>query len=142
MTRKGNGNNGEQEIIKLISCPNCGHKLMLLPTHTALTDVQCTKCMFRAQVKTLQHKPTDTVPGSGWDVVDKVLKAGFLPPPLLINFKWKEKGRARQAILFFPFVPKTHLKKYKLSATHPQAGYAMFNYTGLSTLPHFELFKK
>ena len=142
MNRKENGNNGEKEVIKLVKCPNCGRKLILLPAHTALADVQCTKCMFRAQIKTLQHKPADTIPGSGWDVIDKVLKAGFLPPPLLVNYKWKEKGQPKQTILFFPFIPKTHLKKYKLAATHPQAGYAMFNYTGLSALPHFELFKK
>ena len=72
-------------------------------------------------------------------VIDKVLKAGFMIPPLIVNFKWKEKGKKHQKILFYPFIPKANLKKYKLSPKAKMANYKMFNYVGLNKLPHFEL---
>ena len=94
--RKLSGKAGEKEIIRLISCPNCGKKLMALPSNYPLYDVQCTGCSFRAQVKTNNKKPAKEIFGAGWDIVDKVLKAGFTMPPIIVNFKWKEKNKKRQ----------------------------------------------
>lgn len=54
---KINGNQGEQEVVDLVKCPNCGKDLMLLPTNYPLYDLQCTGCNFRAQVKTNRSKP-------------------------------------------------------------------------------------
>lgn len=109
------GDIGEREVVSLVKCPNCGKKLMLLPPSYPLYDLQCEGCNFRAQVKTANHSPRGTVRGAGWDIMDKVLKAGYLPPALILNFKWNEKGAKRQKIIFFPFVPKKNLKKYILS---------------------------
>jgi len=39
--RKNSGDLGELEVVKLISCPNCGRDLMLLPKNYPLYDVQC-----------------------------------------------------------------------------------------------------
>lgn len=142
MSNKQNGNNGELEVIKLIKCPNCGKTLTLLPPNYPLYDVQCTTCSFRAQIKTNNNKPKSEVFGAGWQTISNVLKAGFLPPPLIVNFKWVEKNKNRQVILFFPFVPKKNLKHYKLSPTARRANYEMFRYSNLLSLPHFVLFEK
>jgi len=139
---KKSGDLGEQEVINLVSCPNCAKKLMLLPTGYPLYDVQCTGCSFRAQVKTNSSKPRAMVLGAGWQIMDKVLKSGFITPPLLANFKWAEKLKRRQEIRFYPFVPKKNLRKYRLSSTARRANYEMFTYVGLDKLPYFTLFKR
>jgi len=136
------GDKGEREIVNLVSCPNCGKKLMLLPPNYPLYDIQCTGCSFRAQVKTNNTKPHPTVFGAGWQIMDKVLKSGFITPPTIVNFKWKEKNRQRQEIRFYPFIPRKNLRKYKLSKKARRANYWMFNYIGLDKLPYFVLFKK
>ena len=56
VSNKVTGDIGELEVIKLVACPNCNRKLMLLPKGYPLYDVQCTGCSFRAQVKTNQSK--------------------------------------------------------------------------------------
>jgi hypothetical protein len=134
------GDKGEKEIIKLIPCPNCEKKLMLLPRSYPLYDVQCTGCSFRAQVKTIQSKPKSVILGAGWDIMEKVLKSGFITPPVFVNFKWEEKDKQKQEIRFYPFVPKSHLRKYQLSPTARRANYKMFNYVGLDKLPYFVLY--
>ena len=131
------GDAGEKEIAKHAPCPNCGKKLMVLPQNYPLYDVQCEGCSYRAQVKTSKSK--STVRGAGWEIINKVLKAGFMSPPLIVNYK--PLGREQQ-ILFFPFVPREHLKKYNLSENHRQANYAMFDYRNLDKLPSFLLTKK
>jgi DNA-directed RNA polymerase subunit RPC12/RpoP len=140
--RSSFGSDGELEVVTLISCPNCGKSLMKLPTNYPLYDVQCTGCSFRAQVKTSSSKPSSHLFGAGWIIMEKVLKSGFMIPPLIANFKWKEKGKNKHEILFYPFVPKTSLKQYKLSESHRQPNYEMFIYTGLDKLPHFSLYQQ
>lgn len=96
------GDTGEKEILKLVDCPNCTKKLMVLPKNYPLFDVQCTGCSFRAQVKTNNCKPKGVVFGAGWQIMDKVLKSGYMVPPLFLNFKWKEARKMRQEIRFYP----------------------------------------
>lgn len=136
------GDDGENEVVGLVPCPNCGKKLMKLPPNYPLYDVQCTGCSFRAQVKTNNTKPKDEIFGAGWEIIEKVLKSGFMAPPLIANFRWKENGKIKQKILFYPFVPRAHLKKRQLSATARRANYRMFNYVGLRKLPCLVLFEK
>ena len=136
------GDIGEKEVVRLVKCPNCSKKLMLLPKNYPLYDTQCTGCSFRAQIKTNNSKPKSEIFGAGWEIIDKVLKSGFMMPPLIANFKWKEKEVERQRIIFYPFVPKENLKKRQLSPTARRANYKMFNYIGLDTLPHFVLYEK
>jgi DNA-directed RNA polymerase subunit RPC12/RpoP len=136
------GKSGEIEVVEKVPCPNCSKKLMLLPPNYPLYDVQCTGCSFRAQVKTSNSKPVDNIRGAGWDIIEKVLKSGFLSPQIIMNFNWTEKGRKKQTIFFYPFIPKQHLVKYKLSSTARRANYKMFNYVGMKKLPHFILYEK
>jgi len=104
--------------------------------------VQCTGCSFRAQVKTNHSKPKAVVFGAGWDIMEKVLKSGFITPSIFANFKWQEEGADKQEIRFYPFVPKDNLRKYQLSSKAHRANYKMFNYIGLDKLPHFVVYKK
>lgn len=136
------GDAGEKEIVRLVPCPNCGKKLMKLPPNYPLYDVQCTGCSFRAQVKTNNSKPKDEIFGAGWEIMDKVLKSGYMIPPLIANFKWSNSGKTKHTILFYPFIPRTHLRKRQLSGLAKRANYKMFNYVKLSELPHLVLHDK
>ena len=136
------GDRGEKEVIKLVKCPNCGKHLMQLPLNYPLYDLQCKGCSFRAQVKTNNCKPKKEIFGAGWEIIDKVLKSGFMIPPLIVNYKWTEKSVKHQKILFFPFIPKSNLRKRQLSSKARRANYKMFNYVGLDKLPHFVLHEK
>ncbi|MBI4087849.1 hypothetical protein HY418_00490 [Candidatus Kaiserbacteria bacterium] len=145
MAKKNNkesGTIGEQEIVDLVPCPNCNKKLMLLPPGYPLYDVQCTGCSFRAQVKTNASKPKAVVFGAGWQIMNKVLKSGYMTPPLFLNFKWSERGEPKQEIRFYPFVPKKNLSNYKLSETARRANYEMFTYKGMDKLPYFLMYTK
>ncbi len=142
LSNKTNGDIGEKEVIDLVPCPNCKKDLMLLPKNYPLYDVQCTGCSFRAQVKTNKSKPKNIIFGAGWEIMDKVLKSGYLVPPLIANFKWQERGVEMQEIYFYPFLPKDNLKKYKLSETAKRANYWMFRYEGLLRLPRYIMYKK
>lgn len=142
MSNKTNGDIGEKEVVELVPCPNCGKGLMLLPPNYPLFDLQCTGCSFRAQVKTNKSKPKKEIFGAGWQIMEKVLKSGFITPPLILNFKWEEKGSSRQEIRFYPFVPKKNLRKYQLPETARRANYWMFNYIGLDELPFLVVYKK
>lgn len=136
------GDAGEEEVVNLVPCPNCGKRLMTLPSNFPLYDVQCTGCNFRAQVKTNLSRPKAIIFGAGWDIMEKVLKSGFLTPPLIANFKWQEKGIAKQEIRFYPFVPKSHLKKRFTTIKKSGRELWMFNYVGIDTLPHFVMYQK
>lgn len=135
------GDAGELEVVALVPCPNCGKKLMALPKNYPLYDVQCTGCLFRAQVKTNNCKPKPEIFGAGWDIIEKVMKSGYMVPPLITNFKWKDKEGIHQEIRFYPFVPKINLKMHKLSPTARRANYKMFNYIGIDDIPFFPLRK-
>lgn len=138
---KLHGDDGEQDIVDLVPCPNCNKPLMLLPKNYPLYDLQCTGCSFRAQVKTNHTKPKSEILGAGWEIMNKVLKSGFLVPPLITNNKWEEKGVKCQEIRFYPFIPKKTLGKYKLSPTAKRADYMMFRYVGLNDIPYLVLYK-
>jgi hypothetical protein len=136
------GDAGEREVVDLIPCPNCGKELMILPPNYPLFDVQCSGCSFRAQIKTNQSKPKKEIFGAGWEIMDKVLKSGFITPPLIANFKWTDNELQKHEIRFYPFIPKKNLKHRTLSPTARRANYKMFNYIGLDKLPYFILYQK
>lgn len=136
------GTTGEKDVVALVPCPNCGKPLMSLPKNYPLYDVQCTGCLFRAQVKTNQSKPKPVIFGAGWDIISKVMKSGYMVPSLITNFKWKDSDGYHQEIRFYPFVPKINLKMHRLSATARRANYRMFNYIGIDEMPFFLLHKK
>lgn len=125
------GRAGEADIVRLIRCPNCGCRLMPLPRSYPLYDVQCTGCLFRAQVKTNNCKPKSRIFGSGWDILSKNRRAGHLVPPLIVNFKWVEGGRKRRRVMFFPFLSTSNLQPRVRSKRGQRPQYKEFNYVGL-----------
>jgi hypothetical protein len=111
---------------------------MALPPGFPLFDVQCRRCLFRAQVKTCNSKPVSRIRGAGWDVLNMVFKSGHAVPPLMVNFTWKRGKRRLQEVRFFPFIPKSTLEVYRLNAK--QNFHRRFNYTSLGKIPHFVLY--
>ena len=136
------GDDGEVEVVELVACPNCGKELMTLPPNYPLYDVQCTGCLFRAQIKTNNTKPKPIIFGAGWDIISKVMKSGYMVPPLITNFKWEDATGAHQEIRFYPFIPKINLKMHQLSPTARRANYKMFNYIKIDEIPFFVLYKE
>jgi len=136
------GTKGEKDVVAAVGCPNCRSKLMLLPPGFPLFDVQCTRCMFRAQVKTVRAAPLkDQIFGAGWDVLEKTLKTGQLIPPLLLNFHWRDAaGDNRQEVYFYPFLTKDNVRKRQRSLTGLRPGYKEFNYVGLLDVPQIRLY--
>jgi len=140
-THKTTGDAGEKDVIKLVQCPNCSKALMLLPTSYPLCDVQCTACQFRSQIKTSKSKPKDIVRGAGWEIMSKVLKAGYLAPPLMVNFAWEEDEIEKQEIRFYPFIRKTELRPYTAKIARENRRYKMFDYV-LKKAEYYVLYKK
>ena len=142
-TKKQTGAIGEKEVIEHVRCPNCLARLILLPEGFPMYDVQCSRCLFRAQIKTVRSKPKSSIFGAGWAIYEKVLKAGYLTPPLIVNFKWKAKnGGLNQEIRFYPFIAKGNIQKYKLSEKARRANYWMFKYIKLDKIPHIVLYRQ
>lgn len=141
MNNKDKGELGEKDVIEKVTCPNCSKPLMLLPKNYPLFDIQCSACSFRAQVKSINSKPKSEILGAGWEIISKVLKSGYMIPPLIVNFKWNDKGIQKQEIRFYPFIPKNTLHNYTLSEKARRANYKMFRYTKLDELPFFVLYK-
>ena len=138
MSNKETGDLGEKEVVELVPCPNCGKELMTLPKNYPLVDVQCTGCIFRAQVKTINSSPKSILFGAGWDIMSKVLKSGYIIPPTFFNFKWD----IHQQIRFYPFIPRKNLENYQLSEKARRANYKMFRYVGMDKLPYFIVYEK
>lgn len=140
MSYKQYGTDGEKEVASLILCPNCQKPLMTLPISYPLFDVQCSACNFRAQIKTSSSNPykSSKIRGAGWDIMEKVLKSGFLIPPLIVNYKWTYKGELKQEIRFFPFIMKKNLVPRVANIHGGQRIYNMFDYN-LNGLPYFKL---
>jgi hypothetical protein len=102
MSYKAYGTEGEKEVISLIKCPNCQKELMSLPESFPLCDALCSACHFRTQIKTSSSNPykSKTVRGSGWDIMEKSLKAGGLIPSLIVNYKWDEEDQKNRKLDF------------------------------------------
>lgn len=142
MSRKLSGDQGEKEVCDFVPCPNCQNKLVKLPAGFPMYDIQCSRCMFRAQVKTVNSQPKNQVFGAGWDIYSKVMKAGYLSPPLFINFKWLDRsGAANRRIDFYPFIAKDNISPYILSPTARRANYKMFKYVKLDKIPRIEMYR-
>lgn len=141
MSRKESGDEGEKEVIALIPCPNCQKPLITLPQSNPLFDVQCSACIFRAQVKTCSANPytSSVVLGAGWAIMEKVIKSGYFIPPVIINYKWQEKHNLRHEIRFYPFVLKQNLNPRKAIIDQGKRVYKMFDYNVLG-LPYFTMY--
>lgn len=127
------GTAGEIEVVEAIRCPNCRSPLMTLPPSFPLFDVQCTRCLFRAQVKTARCRPKAEIFGAGRDVLEKNCKAGHLVPPLIVNFQWVDKKtrRSKRKVYFFPFLTLCNLRFRIRSPEGARPGYREFNYVNL-----------
>lgn len=137
MNRKQSGRAGELKVIESIVCPNCGKQLILLPESNPLYDVQCSRCIFRAQIKSKNSPPQRKINGAGWAIMEKVLKSGFLVPPMFANFYWK----GNRVIRFYPFIPQNNLKE-RMIKKGLRKDYKMFDYIRMDELPYSTPYSK
>ncbi len=134
------GELGEKFIVENLPCPNCGNELMRLSPGFPLYDVQCTSCIFRAQVKSARTKRCpNEVFGAGWRILNAALKTGQLIPPLLLHLHSDEGKEKHDRVFFFPLLTTGQIKKY--TATVRGRKYEMFKYVGLfrDDVAHVEL---
>lgn len=131
ITNQQRGDAGERDVIRKVRCPNCGSKLQQLPPSFPIFDVQCTRCVFRAQVKSSNSAPRDEVFGSGHSVLSHYLKAGQIMPPLIVNFRGDKNGRTRQSIMLFPFLTHRNIRRRVRGKRSVREGYKEFNFVGL-----------
>lgn len=130
-SRLESGQTGERDVVRLVRCPNCDSKLMRLPPQFPIYDIQCTRCLFRAQVKSVAGKPRDELFGGGYAIRERYKRTGGLPAPLIANFHWKERGVMRREVYFFPFLTDANIRRRRRSAESAHPGYREFNYFGL-----------
>lgn len=140
MNKKEAGNIGAQEVISLVSCPHCGSQLMSLPQNFPLYNVYCAGCIFRAQIKTSNRRPSSGAEGAGWKILDGSLRAGQTVPPLITNHKWPDKSGAHQAIHFYPFLTRKNLKMRTANIKSKNRVHAMFDYINLDKAPRVLLY--
>jgi hypothetical protein len=131
------GEEAERLIAERVPCPSCGSALHQLVRGYPLFDVQCSKCLFRAQVKRVQEAPRNRLRGGSWNVVNTYLRTGQLLPPMFVCFGWPRLVAEPSSIYFFPLVPAKNVTKRVLSEAHKtDAGRAMVEYREMLSLPH------
>jgi len=114
----------------------------VIPTGFPLYDLDCTRCLFRAQVKRILSPPRNRIRGASWEVLNHHLKTGQLVPPIFACFGWKTGEPTPQIIFFFPFVPATHLRKRVLSENHATPGRKMTEYERMLELPKMTVWER
>ena len=129
------GFEAEAFVIENVPCPSCGHELRALHPGFPLYDVDCSRCLFRAQVKRILAPPRNRIRGASWDVLHHHLRTGQLIPPIFACFGWKTGAPAPQVIYFFPFIPATHISRRVLSENHATPGRKMTEYERMLELP-------
>jgi hypothetical protein len=135
------GDTGEAFVASSVPCPYCDRKLELLPKNYPLFDVQCSSCLFRAQVKTSKAPISGTIAGSGWDIKESARKLGVLSPPIISVSNTRASKETQRVVQFFPFIPESHLKKKQpfKDPGHKRLKYRMFDYVRMNEVPRFVL---
>ena len=136
MSNAARGTEAENFVVAHVPCPSCAQALRKLPAGYPLYDVDCTRCLFRAQVKRVLEKPRSRVRGASWEVTNHHLRTGNLIPPMFVCFGWKTDAAAPTAIYFFPLVPATHVQPRTLSKRHATPGRRMTEYVRMLDLPY------
>jgi hypothetical protein len=137
------GTEAEEFVCANVPCPSCTSPLRPLPGGYPLLDVECTGCLFRAQVKRVKMKPRSRLRGGSWGPVDVWLKTGFLLPPMLVCFDWPAGEAGPGSIYLFPLVPKKNVKRRRLSEAHKTAaGRVMTEYVDMLQLPYTVVYER
>lgn len=135
------GVEAEQFVVARVPCPSCGSALRGLPPGYPLYDVECTRCLLRAQVKRVLAPPRDRIRGASWDVISHHVRTGHLIPPLFACFGWPKGGSAPSVVWFFPFIPLRNIEKRTLSERHQTPGRRMTEYVRMRALPHVVVYE-
>jgi hypothetical protein len=142
LNRATEGRQAEQFVVENVRCPSCDKALRELPRGYPLYDVECVRCLFRAQVKRVKAAPRDRIRGGSYDIPRHHLKTGHLLPPMFVCFGWETGADAPQEVWFFPLVPARNLTMRVLSERHATPGRSMAEYIGMRALPHAVVWQK
>lgn len=135
------GERAVQFVLAEVSCPYCTKALMDLPRATPVYDVACSRCEFRAQVKSVETRKRSRIRGASARPLAGLRLAGKLSPPLIVVWQWDGEQRSADEVSLFPLVPWSHVRERVLPANHAtMAGRLMVDYHDLVRLPHFTLF--
>jgi len=134
------GVEAEAFVVARIPCPSCGHALRAMAPGYPLYDVECTRCLLRAQVKRILAGPRDRIRGASWDVIAHHFKTGHLVPPMFACWGWPTGTPEPSEVWFFPLIPTSHLKMRVLSERHKTPGRRMAEYVDMRGVPHFVVF--
>lgn len=142
MSSASSGAEAEAFVVERIACPSCGSALRPLPSGYPLYDVECTRCLLRAQVKRILAAPRDRIRGATWDVMSHHFKTGHLIPPMFACFGWPSGAPEPLTVWFFLLIPTANVKMRVLSDRHQtQPGRRMAEYVGMKSVPHFVVFE-
>jgi hypothetical protein len=139
-TRYEIGTEAEAFVASHVACPSCGNALRPLAPGYPMYDVECTRCLLRAQVKRIAMAPRDRIRGASWDVLRHHVRTGHLLPPMFACFGWPSSAEEPQTVWFFPLIPVTNLRKRVLSERHQTPGRKMAEYVDMRAVPHFVVF--
>lgn len=142
VTTTSGGAEAERFVVEQVACPSCGSDLRSLPPGYPLYDVECTRCLLRAQVKRILAAPRDRIRGASWDVISHHVKTGHPIPPMFACFGWPKGEPEPDVVWFFPFIPVRNIVKRTLSERHKTPGRRMTEYVGMRTLPHMVVYEK
>jgi|ERR1039458_3979989 hypothetical protein len=135
------GERAVEFVLAQVKCPYCGKTLIDLPRATPVYDVACSRCEFRAQVKSVETRKRSRIRGASARPLAGLRLAGKLSPPLSVVWEWDGTVRSAAEISLFPLVPWSHLHERAPPANHAMMpGRLMVDYHDLQLLPHFELY--
>jgi hypothetical protein len=135
------GERAVQFVLANVRCPYCEKALMDLPRATPVYDVACSRCEFRAQVKSVETSIRSRIRGASARPLVGLRLAGKLSPPLIVVWRWDGERRTADEVSLFPLVPWSHVRERVLPANHAtMAGRLMVDYHDLGRLPKIPLY--
>lgn len=135
------GERAVEFVLTQIKCPYCEKALIDLPRATPVYDVACSRCEFRAQVKSVETPRRKRIRGASARPLAGLRWAGKSSPPLIVVWGWDGKNRSAEQVTLYPLVPWRHVRERALPDKHAtMAGRLMVDYHDLDLLPYFALY--
>jgi hypothetical protein len=135
------GERAVEFVLLQTKCPYCVKALVDLPRATPVYDVACSRCEFRAQVKSVETPKRSRIRGASARPLAGLRLAGKLSPPLIVVWGWDGEARSAAEVSLFPLVPWSHVRERVLPPNHAtMAGRLMVDYHDLKNVPHFTLY--
>jgi DNA-directed RNA polymerase subunit RPC12/RpoP len=141
ISNTASGERAVEFVLAQVKCAYCEKALVDLPRATPVYDVACSRCEFRAQVKSVETHMRRRIRGASARPLAGLRLAGKSSPPLIVVWGWDGEARSAERVTLYPLVPWRHIRERALSQNHEtMAGRLMVDYHDLHLLPFFELY--